>query len=228
MGYWRDKPNWTLPIALAIVGIALLLLVILVASNTTQPLFGGISENDATLISSVVAALAGMLGIAISGAVGLTLVRRDRYDAELTEYQVLCAALGAELEDISGMFADRAIRFQEELDNLKKSGEATVEIDMTQLPTFSTHVYVSSSDRVGLLGTELVAQVVALYGRTFVWAKYEKRSYSAESLKWTVDRVSELSALTKSLSKALHAESQKSVSDANLAIDEPPKKTESA
>ena len=121
----------------------------------------------------------------ISGILGLTIVRRDRYDAEASEFRALCAAIGGELSDASGIFKVWAYEF----DRLKTVSEkGAVLINTSEFPLFSTHVYVASCDRLGLLGPELARDIVLLYGRIMVWAGDQKKTYELSEIKWSAER----------------------------------------
>lgn len=200
--YRGKKPSLAIPIALTVIGVGVLFLILIVAPYLSHSLFGSISGEHATLVGSLIGAFAGIVGIVISGILGLTIVRRDRYDAEESEFRALCAAIGGELSDASGIFKVWAYEF----DRLKTVSEkGAVLINTSEFPLFSTHVYVASCDRLGLLGPELARDIVLLYGRIMVWAGDQKKTYELSEIKWSAERLANLSSMTEDLSNRLYS-----------------------
>ncbi|MEM9309682.1 MAG: hypothetical protein AAGA74_20495 [Pseudomonadota bacterium] len=195
----RNKPSWRTPIALSVVIIALVFAIVLSIPHLNLQIMKGVSEVDAAIISSLIGGTTGLAGILISGFIGLTIIRRDKFESDDAEFRAVCAALSAELSDNSSVFSYR----MKSLIARQKLKEKTYEIDFEQMPVFCTFVYQASVDRIGLLGPDFAREVVALYGRTMVWSAFKKKTCNKAELTRYADRAEGLSALCSALASEL-------------------------
>lgn len=200
----RRKPTWRVPVAISVVCIAVIVLAVIIIPHLSNGITLGLSEADAAVLGSLIGGVSGIAGIVISGFIGITIIRRDKFESDDAEFRSICAALSAELADISSVFRVRS----KEIGSQEVNEDGIIEVDFETMPRFCTFVYEALTDRIGLLGPKLTRQVVLMYGRTLVWAKYSHLEYNEKTVDWSIRRHKQLSEMTSKLSKTLESASE--------------------
>lgn len=169
-------------------------------SSAVRGLLRVSDDGYAQLVAGIVGSTVSFFGVALSGLIGLHIVRRDRFDQMDWERRSLAAALSAECFDIGGVIEARATIMGTRLDEAE--GEP-VAINLRELPYISTAIYEGNTARMGVLGPELAEQTVLLYGRAFVWKNYGETKQTRLRWEHAIKRNNEIAVMLKKHAQVL-------------------------
>jgi len=160
-----------------------------------------VSEDGfAQLVAGIVGSTISFFGVALSGLIGLHIVRRDRFDQLDWERRSLAAALAGECFDIAGVLDARASMMEHRIGD---AAEDQITLDLRELPHISTAIYEGNTARMGCLGPALAEKTVLLYGRALVWKNYGQLKRTRASWQASVARNREIASMLKQHSAEL-------------------------
>lgn len=194
------KPSITRLLIGAIVGFVVAVSIATALSVLVSQILEIPRDRLAEVTGAFVVGTLSFVGVAVSGLIGLQVIRRDRFEQTDLERRSLAGALAGECRDIAGVMKIRATRIKY---NIKKASGSEIEIDFSTLPYISTVIYEGNTNRIGLLGPKLANKSVVLYGRAFVWKNYKILSRRRKSWNSTIRRHKKIHRMFDRLSKEL-------------------------